>query len=332
MVVHRTHLCDGLGLLLLGTGHLGLLVGLALECLLLVFLGQLALGLSELLLLLLGKLKKGLLLLGVEVVVVGTDDAVGVVNGKRTHVGHGLDLEGHSLDLLVGHVEAELLSTRLDRVPAGKTRCEVDVAAHAEVLRVDDLVGGRVVQDGLGVNAGLVGEGAEAGDVVVKGDINLDGLGDNILKLLQLLELVLGLDVVAVGDNHAGHQATKRGDTVALTNANNRGVDVGGTGLEGAVGVGNRAASVVVEVGLDVAANNATKSADEVVDLSGSCAAGVESVKIIKSAEIQPNLPNGVSNTDSVHTDLVDGAVDSEEIDKITAERILRGETNLLAL
>lgn len=282
MVVHRTHLCDGLGLLLLGTGHLSLLIGLALECLLLVLLGQLALGLGELLLLLLSKLKKGLLLLGVEVVVVGTDDAVGVIDCKRTHVGHGLDLECNSLDLLVGHVEAELLSTRLDSVPAGKTRCEVHVAAHAEVLRVDDLVGGGVVQDGLGVNAGLVGEGTEAGDVVVKGDIDLDGLGDNVLKLLQLLELVLGLDVVAVGDNHAGHQATKRGDTVALTNANNRGVDVGGTGLEGAVGVGNGAASVVMEMRLDVTADNAAKSADKVVDLSGSCAANARSVRVIE--------------------------------------------------
>ena len=46
----------------------------------------------------------------------------------------------------------------------------------------------------------------------------------------------------------------------------------------------------------------------------------------------RPNLPNGVSNTDSVHTDLVDGAVDGEEVDKVAAERVLGGETDLLAL
>jgi len=281
-LVNRIRLCDGLGLLLLGTGHISLVVGLALECLLLVLLGELALSLGELLLLLLSKLEERLLLGSVEVVVVSADNAVGVIDGERTDIGHGLDLEGHSLDLGIGHVEAKLLSTRLDGVPAGETRGEVDVTAHAEVLRVDDLVGGRVVEDGLGVDTGLVGEGAETGDVVVEGNVDLDGLGDDVLDLLQLLELVLGLDVVAVGDDHAGHQATKRGDTVALTNANNRGVDVGGTGLEGAVCVGNSAASVVVEVGLDVAADDTAKSADEVVDLSGSCAAGVMSVKIVK--------------------------------------------------
>lgn len=226
---------------------------------------------------------------------VSADDAVGVVDGEGTHVGHGLDLECHGLDLLVGHVEAELLGTRLDGVPAGQTRGEVHVTAHTEVLRVDDLVGGGVVEDGLGVDTGLVGEGAETSDVVVERNVDLDGLGNKVLKLLQLLELVLGLDVVAVGDDHAGHQATKRGDTVALTNANNRGVDVGGTGLEGAVGVGNGAASVVVEVGLDVTADNAAESADEVVDLSGSCAAigeiskGIEEAKAEK-AETYPTV------------------------------------------
>ena len=229
--------------------------------------------LGELLLLLLRKLKKRLLLGRAKVVVVGTDDAVGVVDGEGTNIGHGLDLEGHGLDLLVGHFQTELLSTRLDRVPAGKPGGEVDIAAHAEVLGVDDLVGGRVVEDGLGVDTSLVSEGTETGDVVVEGDVDLDGLGDNVLELLQLLQLVLGLDVVAVGDDHASHETTERGDTVALTDTDDRGVNVGGTGLEGAVGVGNGAASVVVEVGLDVAADNTAESADEVVDLSGSCAA-----------------------------------------------------------
>jgi hypothetical protein len=265
--------------------------------------------------------------------VVGTDDAVGVVDGERADIGHCLDLESHSLDLLIGHLQAELLSTRLDGVPASKTRGEVHVAAHAEVLRVDNLVGRRVVEDGLGVNTGLVGEGAETSDVVVEGNVDLDGLGDNVLELLQLLELVLGLDVVAVGDDHAGHQATERSDTVALANADNGGVDVGGAGLEGTVGVCNSAASVVVEVSLDVAANNAAESAHEVVDLSGSCAADMRSVNGVHEAtDIDHHLPDGVGDTNSVHADLVDGTVDGEEVDKVTAERVLGRETYLLAL
>jgi hypothetical protein len=48
---------------------------------------------------------------------------------------------------------------------------------------------------------------------------------------------------------------------------------VGGTGLESAVGVGDGATSVVVEVGLDVTADNAAKSSDEIVDLARSSTA-----------------------------------------------------------
>jgi hypothetical protein len=36
------------------------------------------------------------------------------------------------------------------------------VAGHAEICRVDNLIGRGVVEDGLGVDAGLVGESAEA--------------------------------------------------------------------------------------------------------------------------------------------------------------------------
>ena len=118
-----------------------------------------------------------------------------------------------------------------------------------------------------------MGEGGETGNVVVEGNVDLDRVGDQVLNGLELVQVVLALDVVAVGDDHAGHQTTQRSDTVALTNANDRGVDVGGTGLEGAVCIGNGAASVVVEVGLDVAADNTAESADEVVDLSGGSAA-----------------------------------------------------------
>jgi hypothetical protein len=43
----------------------------------------------------------------------------------------------------------------------------VDVSGHTEIGGVDDFVGGWVVEDGLGVNAGLVGESTETSDVVV---------------------------------------------------------------------------------------------------------------------------------------------------------------------
>lgn len=85
------------------------------------------------------------------------------------------------------------------------------------VSRVNDLVGRGVGENGLGVDTGLVGEGGETGDVVVEGDVDLDRVGDQVLNGLELVQVVLALDVVAVGDDHAGHETTERGDTIALT-------------------------------------------------------------------------------------------------------------------
>lgn len=87
------------------------------------------------------------------------------------------------------------------------------------VGRVNDLVGRGVGENGLGVDTGLVGEGGETGDVVVEGNVDLDRVGDQVLNGLELVQVVLALDVVAVGDDHAGHETAKRGDTVTLTDA-----------------------------------------------------------------------------------------------------------------
>jgi len=179
---------------------------------------------------------------------------------------------------------------------------------------INDLVGGRVGEDGLGVDTGLVGEGGETGNVVVEGNVDLDRVGDEILDGLELVQVVLALDVIAVGDNHAGHQATQRSDTVALTDSDDRGVDVSGTGLEGTVCVCNGAARVVVEVALDVAADDAAQGSDQVVDLAGGGTA------------------DGVGDTDSVDADLVDGSVEREKVDQVGSERVLGRESDFEAL
>ena len=145
----------------------------------------------------------------------------------------------------------------------------MDVSGDAEIGRVDDLVSAGVGEDGLGMDAGLVRKSAEAGDVVVEGDVDLDRLGNQVLELLELMQLVLALDVLGIGNDHAGHQSAERGDSVSFADSEDAGVDMGGAGLEGAVGVGNRAAGVVVEVRLDIARDDSAKGADEVVDLPG---------------------------------------------------------------
>lgn len=144
----------------------------------------------------------------------------------------------------------------------------MDVSGEAKISRIDDLVGARVRQDGLSVDAGLMGEGAEPGDVVVEGDVDLDGLRDEILQVSELVQFVLAHDVVAVGDNHAGHETAERGDAVPLSDAQHGGVDVGRPGLERTVGVRDGAPSVVVEMCLNIARDDTPQGTDEVVDLS----------------------------------------------------------------
>lgn len=94
----------------------------------------------------------------------------------------------------------------------------MNVASKTEVGRVENLVSGGVVENSLGVDTSLVGEGAETGDRVVEGSVDLDCVGNKVLELLDLVQLVLALDVIRAGNHHAGQEATERGDTVTLAN------------------------------------------------------------------------------------------------------------------
>ena len=124
----------------------------------------------------------------------------------------------------------------------------MNITGQAKVGGVQNLVGAGVVQDGLGVNAGLVGEGAEASDRVVERRVDLYGLGNHIFNLVEELvkaqiriiplthllyhvEFVLALDVVWAGNNHPRHESTKRSNTVTLSNPKHTGIDMGCTCL-----------------------------------------------------------------------------------------------------
>jgi hypothetical protein len=65
---------------------------------------------------------------------------------------------------------------------------------------------------------------------------------------------------------------------------------------------------------LDVAADNTTESTDKVVDLAGRSAT------------------DSVSDTNTVNTLLVNSLVKAEKVDKVTSERVLGRESDLLAL
>ena len=82
------------------------------------------------------------------------------------------------------------------------------------------------------MDTSFVRESAETSDVVVEGDVDFDSLGDEIFNILELLELVLAADVVAVGDYHAGHESAEGGDAVTFADSEDGGVNMGGSGWD----------------------------------------------------------------------------------------------------
>lgn len=87
---------------------------------------------------------------------------------------------------------------------------------------------------------------------------------------------------------------------------------MGCTGLQGTIRVCNGAASVVVKVTFDVTPDNSTKGSDQVIDFTRS------------------RNTNGVRDTNPRYSDLIDGAVDAEQVDEIAPEAILRAKSDLL--
>jgi hypothetical protein len=194
---------------------------------------------------------------------------VHIIDVQRPDISQLLNLSRAFLALGIGHIQIQLFHSTLNRIPSGQPRSEVNISCDAEICGVDDFIGAWVVEDGLSVDTSLVGEGAESGNVVVEGNVDFDSLGDQVLELLQLVELVLALDVLGVGDNHAGHESTKRSNSVPLANSKNAGVDVGRAGLQSTVCIRDGASSVVMEMGLDITRDDTTESTDQVVDLTG---------------------------------------------------------------
>lgn len=66
------------------------------------------------------------------------------------------------------------------------------VARETKIGWVDNLVCAGVVEDGLGVDARLVREGAKARDGVVEGGVDLDGFGDEVFELCRRVQGLLG--------------------------------------------------------------------------------------------------------------------------------------------
>jgi hypothetical protein len=77
------------------------------------------------------------------------------------------------------------------------------------------------------------------------------------------------------------------------------------TSLKGSVSVGDGTSSVVVQMNLDVTADNASEGSHQIVHLSGVC------------------TPDGVCNTNAIYANFVYGLVDAEEVDEVRSEGVL---------
>lgn len=178
--------------------------------------------------------------------------------GGRTY----LNSYSAALDLTVGHLQPELIDTTFDSVPTCQSRCEMNIAGHSKICRVNDFIGGGVREYGFGMYASLVCKCAEAGDIVVEGNVDLDCTGNEVLNSLQLREVVLALHVVAIGHEHACNEASKWSNAVPLANAKDRCVYVGSSGLKRAIRIGYSTASVIVEMRFNITVYDAAKSPD----------------------------------------------------------------------
>jgi hypothetical protein len=69
------------------------------------------------------------------------------------------------------------------------------------------------------MNTGLVCESTVACDTIVEGDLDLDCVGDEVLEVTELVELVLGSDVVRIDGEHAGDEVSDGGDAVAFADS-----------------------------------------------------------------------------------------------------------------
>ena len=82
------------------------------------------------------------------------------------------------------------------------------IAGHAKVRRIYNLISGGTRQYSLGMDACFVRKGAEAGDIIIEGDINLHSRCDQVFDNLELGKIVFASDVISISDQHARNKSS----------------------------------------------------------------------------------------------------------------------------
>ena len=92
---------------------------------------------------------------------------------------------GHRAQRFVGQVDAQAGGAVAYSVAPHQSMRDVDDSVHAEVFRLDRLVGGRILQHRVGMYAGFVMEGDSAVDRRIEGNVDADLGRDDPLDLRQ---------------------------------------------------------------------------------------------------------------------------------------------------
>ena len=146
---------------------------------------------------------------------------------------------------------------------------------------------------------------------VIKRDFHPDNLRNQTFKIAQFLNLVFTQDELIALENQTREQTAERRDAVSFADAEHRGVDVGGSRFESLVGIGDGASGVVVEMRLDVAADDFAESLNLFEDFAWGRAA------------------YGVGDPHAVRAKLIDERVERQDLGEIRTEGVFPREADL---
>src|SRR5450759_3032736 len=185
-----------------------------------------------------------------------------VEQGALEFDGHRAHPREQLVGLLVREVKAVLVELEHDGLGPGVLPDD-DLTDEPHLVGREGLVGLRVLDDAVGVDAALVGEHACADDRLPHRDGPARRGGDVLAQLAEALRVHRDLEALDVLQCH--DDLFERRIARALSQAADGGVDPRGAGVDAGDGVGHRHAEVVVGVHLDLHAGGLAQLPDDPV-------------------------------------------------------------------
>ncbi len=145
---------------------------------------------------------------------------------------------------------------------------------------------------------------------MVEGNGHAGDLGDHLGQRNDAPQ-VISFEQAWIGSEDTRHHTLERGDPVAFTDAQHRGVHVARPCFERRLGIGDRTAGVVVAVEAEVGVQLVGEQADHGIDLP------------------RCGDPDRVRDADPVDAQIVHGAQNGQHLVETAAKRVLAAEAHL---